>query len=288
MKKVNKNFLVRPDSLLSIRAPYNTAINEVLAAGGWTAAASKLYRAPTVKAALDSIYNQKCAFCENKPVGSPAQVEHYRPKNGVKDLVHTGYYWLAYEWSNLLLACGNCNSTKGTNFPIINTPNRVVTPSLLPSGAINEVNNFINNSPLNLEAPVLINPELDDPNKHLAYLPSGRITHLSTRGDVSIEKYNLNRDELFTNGRLLKRNIIEEKFLKRLERYVNAERNAATVIEDLIDVIIEDIVNPISQNLSFSEFYKQMLLNYEDFFIIGHQPSSLILRRAFLKVIHSI
>jgi len=288
MKKVNKNFKIRPYSLQSIRAPYQTALNGVLAERGWTSAASNLYRSNSVKKALNTIYNGKCAFCDHKPIGSPAQVEHYRPKNGVKGETHTGYYWLAYEWSNLLLACGNCNASKGTNFSIINDANRVNTPSIMQNGSINEVDNFIKNSLLSSETPLLINPEIDDPSKHLAYAPSGEVFHLSPRGEESKVKYNLNRDELFINGRLQKRNEIENKLLSRLERYINDERNAPTVIEDLIDVIIEEIVTPISQNLSFSEFYKQMLLNFEDFFIIGHRPSAIILRYAFLKVINKI
>ncbi len=57
----------------------------------------------------------KCCFCESKVAHIDAgDVEHYRPKGESKqtesDPVNKlGYYWLAYEWDNLLIACQRCN-----------------------------------------------------------------------------------------------------------------------------------------------------------------------------------
>ena len=72
--------------------------------------------------ALKRLYYGKCAYCESKiEHATSLQVEHYRPKNGVQeDVKHYGYYWLGCEWSNLLLACPNCNGkgAKGIKFPI--------------------------------------------------------------------------------------------------------------------------------------------------------------------------
>ena len=246
-----------------------------------------LYSAPSVKDALNTLYNRKCAFCDNLPIGSPAQVEHYRPKDGVNGIIHSGYYWLAYEWSNLLLACGNCNSKKSNNFPIRNTSNRVTQPDVDALG-IDENANFILNNPLSLEGAILLNPEIDNPEIHLVFLPSGEIDHLTTRGYESKRHYNLNRDELFVNGRKKKKDDIEAKFLRRLDRYLTGQRSALYVIEDLVDIINEEIIFPISHNLSFSEFLKQMLLNFDSYFVIGHSPSALLLRKAYLRVINNL
>jgi uncharacterized protein (TIGR02646 family) len=284
MKKVRKDYTNPPLSLRSGRAPYYNAIRGVLANRGWFADASELYRSDSVKGDLNLIYNGKCAFCEQTPAGSPPQVEHFRPKGGVTGVDHTGYYWLAYEWSNLLLSCGNCNSTKGNNFDLFNNVDRVEYPSILSDG-IDEYANFILHRPLIIERPKLLNPEIDDPQRHLAFTPSGEIFHLSDRGEESKIRYNLNRDELYVNGRKTKRDGIESKFLTRLNRYETRERNATTVIQDLIDVINEDIIQPINNNSSFSEFYKQMLFNYDDFFIIGDVKSATLLKFAFLNVI---
>jgi hypothetical protein len=90
----------------------------------------------------------KCAYCEMSIAPDPkgGDIEHYRPKakltrllddpttwgeevegHNSRDpakkrrpqLVGRGYWWLAYEWRNYLLACGTCNQKwKETLFPI--------------------------------------------------------------------------------------------------------------------------------------------------------------------------
>lgn len=289
MIKVNKNYQIRPLSLQSNRAAYQSAIGAVIVNGGWFPKATNLYRSGSVKRELNSIYNHKCAFCENKPVGSPAQVEHFRPKDGIYGIIHTGYYWLAYEWSNLLLACGNCNTTKRTHFPINNNLARVMVPTLNGT-VINEFTNFILNDPLKQEDFILLNPEIDQPSKHLTFSPTGLITHLTSRGGISIIQYDLNRDELYTNGRKRIKDKILKKFLTRLERYIIGTRTSVEVIEDLKDVIREDIIYPIANNLSFSAFYRQMLMDYNSFYVslIGNAKAARVLRFAFIKIINSL
>jgi hypothetical protein len=50
----------------------------------------------------------------------------FRPKGGwVQNdgdaLTQPGYYWLAYEWSNLLISCQLCNQEfKKNRFPLLN------------------------------------------------------------------------------------------------------------------------------------------------------------------------
>src|SRR5215472_5170548 len=69
-------------------------------------------------------FDGRCAYCES-PVTSTdfGDAEHYRPKGAVTGedrkaveyggAPHPGYYWLAYDWRNLLPACGQCNSGDG-------------------------------------------------------------------------------------------------------------------------------------------------------------------------------
>jgi len=86
---------------------------------------------------LKNLTNNKCAYCECDISGFPGDAEHYRPKGAVKfkvatgrveiarwDLpnqasaqskVHPGYFWLAYDWRNLVPACSFCNSGLGKN-----------------------------------------------------------------------------------------------------------------------------------------------------------------------------
>ena len=74
---------------------------------------------------LKEAFASKCAYCETTLAGQPGDVEHFRPKNRVsgldfrpikftdpvtgQDVPHPGYFWLAYEWSNLLPSCIGCN-----------------------------------------------------------------------------------------------------------------------------------------------------------------------------------
>ena len=47
-----------------------------------------------------------CAYCEEL---CPGEVDHFRPKSKFPDLVYT--------WSNWVLACHDCNQTKGAKWP---------------------------------------------------------------------------------------------------------------------------------------------------------------------------
>jgi hypothetical protein len=84
----------------------------------------------------------KCWYCEAKSSRAPLDVDHFRPKLGVtiegKALVgHSGYYWLAYTWSNFRLSCQRCNRPekddaellrgKANEFPIRSENNRCTT-----------------------------------------------------------------------------------------------------------------------------------------------------------------
>src|SRR5437016_1604606 len=76
---------------------------------------ASLYGAATVKDTLRIAQHKKCAFCESyfAHVGF-GDVEHFRPKAGYKqrdsdELKRPGYYWLAYDWSNLFYSCQLCN-----------------------------------------------------------------------------------------------------------------------------------------------------------------------------------
>jgi uncharacterized protein (TIGR02646 family) len=85
----------------------------------------KVYAHESVRRALRAAQHDKCCFCESKisHVGAD-DVEHFRPKAGVRQqrfdgLVQPGYYWLAYDWTNLYLACRECNERNKQNlFPL--------------------------------------------------------------------------------------------------------------------------------------------------------------------------
>ncbi|MBY0507856.1 MAG: hypothetical protein K2X03_28340 [Bryobacteraceae bacterium] len=92
---------------------------------------AKIYAAPQVKAVLKLAQHLKCCFCE-RTVGEDGHIEHFRPKGAVRQDLESprsesGYYWLAYEWANLLLSCADCNVRHKANLFPLASPNRAVS-----------------------------------------------------------------------------------------------------------------------------------------------------------------
>ncbi|MEP4091777.1 hypothetical protein [Reichenbachiella sp.] len=266
MKRINKNFVRRPRNLSKGWIPYDKAISAIELEKKWPAKPSTIYRSDIVKSELDSLYHKKCGFCNQKPVGSPLQVEHFRPKDGVKNELHSGYYWLGYEWTNLLFACGNCNRQKSTSFPLEKGSSRITTPILIGK-KIDLMHNTCYSTTLKNEKPTLINPEIDNPDLHLIYLPDGEIYHLSERGRVSIQKYDLNRDELYLEGRKKILDLLIRKLSTRLSRYSNKSRNLNDTSKDIIDVVVEDILSPIEKKDSFDHFRSKIYTDYSKYIL---------------------
>ncbi len=81
-----------------------------------------VYAASDVKEQLKEDQKGKCAYCERFLNGAYGAVEHFRPKGGYclnGKLERPGYYWLAYDWNNLLFSCSECNTSyKGNHFPL--------------------------------------------------------------------------------------------------------------------------------------------------------------------------
>ena len=77
-----------------------------------TSKAQNRYNHNDVVVALREMQHGKCCYCElHIPDSGPGkQVEHFRPKSQFKDV--------RYDWSNLLLACGECNYAKLDKFPV--------------------------------------------------------------------------------------------------------------------------------------------------------------------------
>lgn len=126
------------------------------------------------------VFHGKCAYCEGKVTPqSYGDAEHWRPKAGVTIKVdgravpvddgqdpHPGYWWLAYDWSNLLPACSYCNAGHGkqTQFPI--TGRRVFTP--LDAADVNDLDI--------IEQPLLLHPfRGPDPAEHLVFDDFGSV-----------------------------------------------------------------------------------------------------------------
>jgi uncharacterized protein (TIGR02646 family) len=142
------------------------AVSAVGAARKWASMRGQLARAQY----------QKCAYCEDYLSERAHEVDHIRPKSPNE------YWWLAFRVPNLVLACRTCNNFKGDDWALQRGV-RKLKPREEPWSTS--------------EPAMLVDPTVDDPNRHLTYVYAGdrwRIAPLSDRGLWTITALELDRD----------------------------------------------------------------------------------------------
>ncbi len=176
---------------------------------------------------LNIVCNGKCAYCESRLTQvSAMSVESFRPKSGAKGLTSssyapTHYWWLAYAWENMLMACEICNQKyKRDFFPVEDEGKRA------PIGATGEE--------LIKENALLIDPAFDNPAEHLAFEESGMIRPLTTKGKVTVDIIGLNREELVSRRKQAAQNL-----LHRLETLKDARDFKGRLIQELVAFVRE-------------------------------------------------
>lgn len=142
-----------------------------------------IYSHSTVREQLLACQHEKCCYCE-KGWEHVHEVEHFRPKSAVRQsrgerTERPGYYWLVYEWSNLLMACRHCNGRKGSIFPLREPDNRARSHQ-------EEIEN---------ENPLLLRPDREHPTDHLTFRENV-VVGKTDRGRRTIEVLGLNREAL--------------------------------------------------------------------------------------------
>lgn len=139
------------------------------------------YKLNDIREKLKYIYNGKCAFCEQKV--EQLHVEHFRPKKI--------YYWLAYSWDNLILACPTCNEHKGVNFDI----NGTICSFENNEQNLRNINNLSAEYDLS-EQPKMVNPENVDPSYNLIFSKDGKVDSLEPNLKYTITTCKLDRKHL--------------------------------------------------------------------------------------------
>ena len=169
----------------------------------------QIYAHETVKAALVLAHHGKCCYCETR-IGTEGDVEHFRPKAGccqtvAGPLIRPGYYWLTYEWDNLLWSCGPCNQRCKKNlFPLLNENDRAAC----------------HKDDAALELPLLINPAETDPQDFISFREEIAFPiDNNAKGETTIAVLGLNRDNL----REKRRDRLE--YIAQMRLIVNAEAN---------------------------------------------------------------
>ncbi len=182
MRHIEKDYSKIPDSLSNKKfQKHFTGIKS----GKFKNISGDYYAANDVKEDLKSLYNNKCAYCETK-LRKP-EIEHYRPTSI--------YRLLAYEWSNLLFSCHECNLNKREKFPVSQKYDGTETNA-------KKLNEY--------EEPILLNPEIDYPKSHFKFNISGEIQGITYRAKQTINILKLNEDTLVNQRKKIIENIFQE------------------------------------------------------------------------------
>lgn len=186
---------------------------------------------------LKNVFNGKCGYCETGIIRSPGDAEHFRPKGRVtvrpsvnlagktigkktelalardesdNQTPHPGYFWLAYNWKNLLPSCEACNRGVGKRdlFPV--NKDHVLLKKLTDEEVLRlKAPPYPSKSwagcyylqPEDLDAiedPLLLHPYFDDPREHLVFGDCGIVAARdgSAKGEYSIDVYGLSDEGL--------------------------------------------------------------------------------------------
>lgn len=171
------------------------------------------------KPVLARAQHGKCGYCERDVTTHGGDVDHFRPKAGLDELpsdphdrgreepftgriasprrvsriCDRGYPWLAYEWTNYVVACERCNRAwKRCLFPVAETP-RPLPPA-----------------PDQVETPLLLDPlGDDDPEQHIEFTLEGGVMARggSRKGLATIDTCYLDRPSLVRSRALVARNV---------------------------------------------------------------------------------
>jgi hypothetical protein len=162
---------------------------------------------------LLKLFNGKCAYCEAKiTLTQPGDVEHFRPKGRVVDenfkpihvrhpskgdIVHPGYYWLAYEWRNLLPSCIDCNRYRNLG----DVPQKIVFKTDAGAGKADrfplkdEALRAVVPNEEAREGVLLINPSETNPLDHFEFFSNGTIRAKTPEGEATLKVFGLNARE---------------------------------------------------------------------------------------------
>lgn len=224
------------------------------------------YAHQTVRDALYEMFHNKCAYCESQIAGSQdTDIEHYRPKGRVTEaagagIQHPGYWWLAMNWTNLVLSCMHCNQrrrqlifeagmTEEQVRALIEADRTVSAGKLDSFPTANSLWATSHDVDIATEQPLLIDPTRSDPNAHLEWvlnedMSTVRSHNGSLIGDTSIKVYCLNRRRLTEDRmkKLLLLRISGNKAIDAVNRAVAAPNDVVaevweTVAQDHIQVL---------------------------------------------------
>lgn len=202
----------------------------------------EIYADAKLKAQLIEDQHGKCAYCERKKGGDFGAVEHYRPKAAYQAStdskpIKPGYYWLAYEWNNLLYSCDECNTTYKRNlFPLLDEKARNISGRNIEA-----------------EVPGIINPYFSDPREHIVFhqyvvKPRNVGGQDDKQGRITIDSLGLDKNQGLVNDR----RIAWAKYQKLQTALKIAEKSKLQI---MIDLVLEMLAEYSSPSHEFSGMF---------------------------------
>lgn len=179
-------------------------------------------------------------MCESKITHIDyGDVEHFRPKKAFcqsneENLTRPGYFWLAYRWDNLFLACTLCNRRHKRNlFP-------------LGHGGVRAISPFAD---LSEEKPLFINPadpDEDDPETLISFRVdelSGVIPYAvenNPKGEATIKGGRLDRAKLCQRRMALLKPILALYKVAVLNMSQPESEEANSILQSILEDVTSD------------------------------------------------
>lgn len=236
MIKVNKDLTDIPASLNSKTTCRRR--EEIIESGRYPSEGryDSRYKQDDVKAALEKIYHNKCAYCEKNVGDSFYHIEHYRPKSS--------YYWLAYSWDNLLLCCDKCNVYKRRKFEIAGEK-ACFDDKVLE--IIHELADRYNAT----ERPMMVHPEIEEVGSLLEFRRSGMIESRDERVRYTIGVCRIDRKSANERRKKILDDLLKRYRCRAYEFLVSRSVENSGAIKALIEDFIRDSQDRSNEYLAF-------------------------------------
>jgi len=164
-----------------------------------------VYKDVEVRKTLETLFNEKCAYCESRfRHVYTGDIEHFRPKGKIQEATPQtpGYYWLAADCDNLLLSCRHCNQTYTHEiYGIVNNEAKGKLNQFPLREQHKHVQSHIDAEKVSEEEKyrLLINPCIENPEEYFEYTDEGIIKSNTSdsikkqMANTSIDVYALQR-----------------------------------------------------------------------------------------------
>ncbi|MBI1766465.1 MAG: hypothetical protein HYR56_34085 [Acidobacteria bacterium] len=220
-----------------------------------------------LKPKFEELSFRKCWYCETRENRSDRAVDHYRPKNKVRDTkpLFRGYWWLAFCHKNYRLCCNWCNSRrcdratgvtggKGDYFLLMDEKKRV----------------RIEGASFKHEGPLFLDPCKPQDVALLWYADDGRVIpkfdekqkpEAFKRADKSIEYYNLNERDIKEARQVLYHKIKE--LVEQGDYHFEDSFNGVPDADHSLGQVIKSLGELIDKKAEYSAFAKAVIEGFK-------------------------